>query len=180
MLKYFSILLFSTLVLFSCRQKADQEKATLFAMHIHKATTGVTKATQQAFVDTMTLALKTIQQDRTATIDTKALRVLLNKAQEANRKSFTELNSLTEVDNTINLKEKALAENEMFRSLYEHEFNSIIDALESKAPDKMTILDHLIAAFSAKEDTIRTTQRNAKEAGYDFEKKYDIKMPESE
>ena len=107
------------------------------------------------------------------------LRELLNKAKEANHKSIVELSNITEVDNTINLKEKALTEIESNRSLYEHEFTSIIDVLESNASDKMATLNTLIVAFSAKEDAIRTAHRNAQEASYDFEKKYNIDIPVS-
>jgi hypothetical protein len=180
MLKYFSFLFCTTFLLFACQQKADSEKAKQFAALVHTATTGSIRATQQAFIDKMTETLTTIKQDRSAIIDTKRLRELLNKAKEASNKSFVELSNITEVDNTINLKEKALAEIESNQSLYEHEFTSIVDALESNASDKMATLDKLIVAFSAKEDAIKTARRNANEASYDFEKKYNINMPASD
>ena len=176
-MKYFSFLLCASILLLACQQKASTEKANQFAAGIHAATTGNIKAAQQAFVDKMAETLRTVKQDRSATVDTKSLRELLDRAKDANHTSLVELNKLTEVDNTINLKEKALADNELNRSLFEHEFSSIVNALESTAPDKMNQLDSIITAFAAKETAIKTIRKTAQDASYDFDKKYDITVP---
>ena len=175
-MKYFFVLCCSIL-LFACQQKADSEKVKQFAIQMHAATTGTIKATQQSFVDKMTETLKAVQQDPAIIVDTKTLRELLENAKAANHTSFVEVSKITEVDNTINLREKALAEIELFRGLYEHEMTGIVDILESNAPDKKLALNSLIAAFSAKEGAITTTQNTAKDAGYVFDKKYDINFP---
>ncbi|MGC4104147.1 hypothetical protein [Ferruginibacter sp.] len=174
MQKYLLLFLFTATFLFACDQKADTAKANQFATQIHDATTGSNKAIQQAFIDKMTETLKAVKQDNAIKVDTRTLRQSLNDAIQANHKSFVALNGLTEIDNSIQLKEKAIAENRLFLSLYEHEFITIIDALESDAPGKMATLDKCISAFSSREKEIRATQRTAQEAAADFEQKYNI------
>jgi hypothetical protein len=176
-MKYFLFLLCISTLLFACQQKASNEKANQFAVSIHAATTGNIRASQQAFVDKMTETLRAVKQNPSVAVDTKTLRELLDKAKDANHISLVALNKITEVDNTINLKEKAIADNELNRSLFEHEFSSIIDVLESTAANKMTTLDSVITAFAAKETAIKSIRKTAQDASYDFDKKYDVIVP---
>src|SRR5438045_351808 len=106
------------ILLLSCEQKADTEKTKQFAQTIHDYTHFQFKAAPQKFVDTLMEALNRIQQNNKTIIDTKRLRQLLDKAKQANQVSTEHIRNTTEIDNEINLRQKALDENELFKSLY--------------------------------------------------------------
>jgi hypothetical protein len=174
-MKHFVLLSILTIILFSCQQKADTAKAKQFAQTIHDYTHFQFKASQQEFVDKLTEDLNRMQQNNNAMIDTKKLRELLNKAKQANQVSTEHIKNTTEIDNEINLRRKALDENELFKSLYENEFDKIITAIENKEPDK---LNKAIHSLSAREDEIKKVQSASRQADDEFTKKYNISFPE--
>ncbi len=175
-MKPFILLLSLLIFLFSCQQKADSGKSKQFAQTIHDYTNFQIKASQQAFVNKLTEDLQSLQQNNAAGIDTKQLRDLLAKAKEANRVSYEHLKNTTEVDGEINLRQKALDENELFDSLYNNQFTKTIDLLESNDTNKLKEISKLIDGNL--EDRINKVQSTSKEADDKFTNKYDISFPE--
>jgi hypothetical protein len=116
-----------------------------------------------------------IQQNNNAIIDTKTLRQLLDKAKQANQVSTDHIRNTTEIDKEINLRQKALDENELFKSLYENEFDKIISAIQNKDPGK---LNNAMHSLSAKEDQIKNIQNASREADKEFTNKYNISFPD--
>jgi hypothetical protein len=175
-MKNFIILLILQTFLFSCQQKVDSAKTKQFAQTIHDYTHGQIKGSQQGFVDKLTENLQSLQQNNDAVIDTKELRELLDKAKQANQLSFQHIKNTTEIDNEINLRQKALDENDLFKSLYENEFTKTIEILESKDKNKLEEISKLLT--DKKEEEIKKVQSDAKEADYEFTNKYNISFPE--
>ena len=175
-MKNFLILLILQTFLFSCHQKVDSVKINQFAKTIHDYTHGQIKSSQQEFVDKLTENLRSLQQNNDAVIDTKQLRELLDTAKQANQLSFQHIKSTIEIDKEINLRQKALDENELFKSLYENEFPKTIEIMESKDKNKLEEISKLLT--EKKEEEIKKIQSDAKEADYEFTNKYNISFPE--
>lgn len=161
--------------LFSCHQKPNSIKKNQFAKTIHDYTNGQIKASQQKFVDMLTENLQSLQQNNDVVINTKQLKELLDKAKQANQLSFQHLQNTIEIDKGINLRQKALDENELFKSLYENEFPKTIEILESKNKNKLEEISKLLTG--KKEEEIKKIQSDAKEADYEFTNKYNISFP---
>jgi len=175
-MKNFIILLILQTLLFSCQQKSDSAKTKQFAQTIHDYTHGQIKASQQEFVNKLTEDLQTLQQNHDAVIDTKQLRDLLNKAKQANQLSYNHIKNTTEIDNEINLRQKALDENELFKSLYNNQFTKTIEILESNDTNKLEKLSKIINGKL--EEDINKVQNASKEADNEFTNKYNISFPE--
>jgi Glu-tRNA(Gln) amidotransferase subunit E-like FAD-binding protein len=175
-MKPFILLSSLFIFLFSCQQKADSGKIKQFAQTIHDYTHFQIKASQQAFVNKLTEDLQSLQQNNDAVIDTRQLRDLLAKAKEANRVSYEHIKNAAEVDDEINLRQKALDENQLFDSLYNNQFAKTIDILESHDTNKREELSKIIDGQL--EERINKVQRASKEADDEFTNKYDISFPE--
>ena len=175
-MKNFLILLILQSFLFSCHQKVDSVKINQFAKTIHDYTHGQIKASQQEFVDKLTENLQSLQQNNDAIIDTKQLRELLDNAKKANQLSFQHIKSTIEIDKEINLRQKAIDENELFKSLYENEFPKTIAFMESNGKNKLDKISKLLT--EKKQEEIKKIQSASKEADYEFTNKYNISYPE--
>lgn len=174
-MNHFILLSALTIILFSCQRKTDTAKTKQFAQTIHDYTHFQFKTSQQEFVDKLTKDLNREQQNNGVIIDIKKLRQLLDRAKQANQSSNEHIRNTTEIDNEINLRQKALDENELFKSLYENEFEKIITAMENKEPDK---LNKAIHSLSAREDDIKKVQSATRQADDEFTNKYNISFPE--
>lgn len=175
-MKNFKLFLTLLILLFSCQQKPDRQKIKQFAQTLHDYTHFQIKTSQQEFVNKLTEDLQTIEQDNSTVIDTKQLRVLLSMAKEANRVSYEHIKNTTEVDDEINLRQKALDENELFDSLYNNQFAKAIELMESNDKNKLEKISKLIPANL--EEKIKKVQSASKEADYEFTNKYNISFPE--
>ena len=163
------------ILLFSCQnKKADHEKAKQFVTIINDNTSGEIKAVQQECVNKMTEALRSLKENDNAKIDTRQLRELLDRAKKANHLTFSAIIKTQEVDDEINLKQKALDETELFRSLYENELPKLLEAFESNGHNKFAKLTESANLLASREQEIRKIQSAYKEAGDEFINKYDI------
>jgi hypothetical protein len=119
-MKHLLFLLLVTIIFYSCEQKNKHDEVIRFSKTLYTYTSLNIKSRQQAFINQTQKELEKIKDNNEVKVDTKYLRELLDSAKEANRLSYSEISKLQEVDEQINIREKALNEIQVFTSAYKN------------------------------------------------------------
>jgi hypothetical protein len=167
-MKFLSFLFIFILV--SCQQGGKKERAKQLGYKLHAYTSGDYKNTEE-FIDTVSKCVHDFLQNNNATIDTNQLHQLFDKAKQANEASYDSIEKTVEVDKDINLRQKAIDENLVYRSLFENEFPKIIRLLENK---DLAGLRALSPDINKKEEEIERARSASEEASHEFSKKYEL------
>ena len=158
-------------VLVSCQQGGEEARAKQLGYQLHAYTSGDYKNAQQQFIDTISKCVHDFLEDNKATINTNRLNQLFEKAKQANKASYDSIEKTVEVDEDINLRQKAIDENLVYRSLFENEFPKIIQLLEHKDSEGLQALS---PDLNKKEGEIEKARIASEEASHEFSKKYKL------
>jgi hypothetical protein len=162
---------FFIFILVSCQQGGKKERAKQLGYQLHAYTSGDYKNSQKQFIDTVSKCVHDFLQNNNATIDTNQLHQLFDKAKQANEASYDSIGKTVEVDEDINLRQKAIDENLVYRSLFENEFPKIIQLLENK---DLAGLRALSPEINKREEELEKARGASEEASYEFSRKYKL------
>lgn len=128
----FSLLLF----LSSCKQsKVESRKALKFYDDVN-AQILLNRAVQQKFIDQLTSAILAIKENKDTIIDNKELLILLKDCESKNIIREKNIELLTEVDNSIDLKKYTLNYVRTFNDAYQNEFPKVIRIMAENRDDR--------------------------------------------
>jgi hypothetical protein len=126
---------------------------------------------QQSLIDNATVAILTVKEDKTATIDTKSLQQLLDSAKKKNFLRQQNIEKITEVDAEINYKGKVLDYVQHFNNLYDKEFKDFLVILNDKEQDRFA---KGAAILMPKLKLIKEREIEFKNAQQAFKSKYPV------
>jgi len=158
-------------VLVSCQQGGEKARAKQLGYQLHAYTSGDYKNAQQQFIDTISKCVHDFIENNNTTIDTNQLRQLFAQAKQTNKASYDSIEKTVEVDEDINLRQKAIDENLVYRSLFENEFPKIIQLLENK---DLAGLRALSPDIHKREEEIEKARSASEEASHKFSRKYQL------
>jgi len=168
-MKFISFLFIFILV--SCQQGEKKERAKQLGYQLHSYTSADYKNSQDQFIDTVGKCIHDFLQNNNAAIDTNQLRQLFDKAKQANQISYDSIEKTVEVDDDINIRQKAIDENLVYKSLFENEFPKIVQLLENK---DLKGLRAMSPDINKREEELEKARSASEDASHEFSKKYDL------
>lgn len=133
-----TILVTLLLVLFfgACKQsKVESRKALKFYDDVNTQIL-LNKAVQQKFIDQLTSAILAIKENKDTILDNKELLILLKDCESKNIIREKNIELLTEVDNSIDLKKNTLNYVRTFNDAYQNEFPKVIRIMAENREDR--------------------------------------------
>jgi len=173
LMKYLNILFVAfVFICASCsKAKVNSDKSFPF---FDSLTTALkfNKTEQQLFINALTDALVKLKNDENADIDVSGLEAMLEKIRPENIKREKNIEAITEFDNDIHFKAKALDYVNTFNRAYEIEIPTIIAILKEKSGNRFTrvqqILMPILSTMKQKEILLTTAEE-------DFRNRYESK-----
>jgi hypothetical protein len=120
----------------SCKQsKVESRKALKFYDDVN-AQILLNRAVQQNFIDQLTSAILAIKENKDTILDNKELLILLKDCESKNIIREKNIELLTEVDNSIDLKKYTLNYVRTFNDAYQNEFPKVIRIMAENTEDR--------------------------------------------
>lgn len=175
-----TILIPLLLVLFlgSCKQsKVESRKALKFYDDVN-AQILLNRAVQQNFIDQLTSAILAIKENKDTIIDNKELLILLKDCESKNIIREKNIELLTEVDNSIDLKKYTLNYVRTFNDAYQNEFPKVIRIMAENREDRFERARELLFPQLQLIKERETEMKNAQNIFYSKYETISISKPE--
>jgi methylaspartate ammonia-lyase len=174
MKKAFPLLISIIAILVCCKQKkANTFKAISFYDSVNNQI-NITRPPIQKLIDNSTTVIYILRDDKNAVIDTAILWRLLDKAKRMSAIRIKSIEQITEVDESINYKQRILKEELLLKQLLANEIPESIEIFGEPGEDRYSRASHLLLP---KLKELKRALNDVAAAKNEFKDKYNFTRP---